>query len=257
MNLFVRKCVFLILNFIVLCSFPVLSQDEYKAEIGIQAGANAYTGDVNTIARKKQFLTGLTIIQPDFGAFLRYRFNTRTALRLGYDKSSVNGVYEYMDGVSTQSISLNNPLRMIDLTGEYNFFDLENNPFKRFSKKYSPYIYAGLGYMNMPNSETGTSSMTIPFGFGLKVKLAKRWNFNAQWSNHLLLGDNLEGKIEFDNPNPKTGFNPMNNDLLSGITLGISYDFWKRACNCNENTGKKSKVAKSKRLSTPSRVKNK
>ncbi|MBP1638235.1 MAG: hypothetical protein H6Q18_1024, partial [Bacteroidetes bacterium] len=183
MNVFFRKTVLLIFTMVFILCVPARSQDEYRAEIGVQGGGNIYAGDVNTIARLDYFVQNMKNIQPDFGAFFRYRFNPRTALRLGYDYSSVNGLYKFSE---TTSQMLSQQLHILDFTGEYNFFDLENDPYKRYSKKFSPYIFAGLGVMLMPNTMNIYNkkySAIFPFGIGLKVKIAQRWNFNLQWAN--------------------------------------------------------------------------
>lgn len=257
MNVFSGKTILLCFFFILFFSFNSKSQDEYRAEIGLQGGANIYTGDVNTVAKPDYFLQNMKNIQPDFGLFFRYRFNPRTALRLGYDYSTVNGSYIYNVNTSQQ---LNQTLHIVDMTGEYNFFDLENDPYKRYSKKYSPYIFAGLGVILLPDVENLLQKKyapTIPFGFGLKWKMAQRWNVNVQWSNHFLLEDNLEGILKFDygeqlriigntprwNPAWSKRINPMNNDLLSGLMIGISFDFWKKGCDCNQSDKMKKKTS--------------
>ena len=66
----------------------------------------------------------------------------------------------------------------------------------------------------------------------MKLKLGNRWNINLQWSNRLLLADNLEAISTFNNPNGLNGYNIFNNDLLSTLTVGISFDILKRECNC-------------------------
>ncbi|MGC3978896.1 MAG: DUF6089 family protein [Paludibacteraceae bacterium] len=240
------------LFFTIIIAELAVAQDakEYKAEIGIQAGGDIYAGDVNTVARKSHFSSNMSNIQPDFGAFFRYKFNSRVALRLGFDATSVQGNYLYSNAeTDTYNVTLNNnSIKMVDLWGEYNFFDYENNKYKRYSKTYSPYIFVGLGYIMMPASKAEkTSALALPFGFGLKVKLATRWNLNLQWSNRLLFADNLEGLPEYDNPMPKTVNNMLNYDLLSGVTVGLSFDFWERECDCISGSKKASKAYKAKR----------
>ena len=66
--------------------------------------------------------------------------------------------------------------------------------------------------------------------------MAEKLNFNIQYTHRLMLGDHLEGKLEFDNPIPKTTANLLNNDKLSGLSIGISYDFWVRSCDCPGGT---------------------
>lgn len=249
--------IFLSCLILLVQSLTLFSQnDPYRAEIGVQTGINIYEGDVNSITNLGKFNSNLKNLQPDVGIMIRYRFNQRLALRLGYDYSSVKGNYAYAVGNETFTAKLNNSVHAFDLWGEFNFFDLENNPYKRFSKMQSPYIFAGIGNLVMPGyqDEKGRKyTLTIPFGIGYKVKFGQRWNFNVQITHRLLLGDDLEGKRAFDNPIPKTDFNPMNQDIFSGLTIGFSYDIWEKNCNCNENSFKKgSKPAPQKTSNTKS-----
>lgn len=236
MNFFIRKTTFLSIYFLMTV-FNIVAQDiqEYRAEIGVQAGINLYAGDANTVSRKGIFLKSINNSQTDLGIFFRYKFNNRIALRLGYDHTGVVGDYQYANTPhGVYSITLNNSsIGAFDLWGEFNFFDYEKNKYNRYSKTYSPYLFAGIGYLNMPQATTeSTSSLTIPFGLGIKVILAPRWNLNLQWTNRLLFSDNLEGTPTYDNPLPHTNGNFMNHDLLTGLTIGVSFDFWAKECDC-------------------------
>ncbi len=250
----VRKLAFLCFM-LILNHLPVFSQnDPYRAEIGLQAGLNIYSGDINSIANKDLIISNLQNMKSGIGGTFRYRFNQRLAMRLGYDFTSVKGNYTFRDASGTYSTKPDNQLHMMELRGEFNFFDLENNPYKRFSKTYSPFIFAGFGAVIMPgykHPESRNYAYTLPFGAGLKVKFSQRWNFNMLLTNTLLMGDQLEGMAQYDNPLPKTEFNPMNHDMLSGISIGFSYDFWTRDCDCNENsfaTGRKPASQKTQKV---------
>ena len=75
----------------------------------------------------------------------------------------------------------------------------------------------------------------------MKVKLGQRCNLNVQWTTRLLLADNLEGVKTLNNPGGLNGSNPFNNDLLSTLTVGISFDIWKKLCDCENSTVMKDK----------------
>ncbi len=235
-NPFVQKATILSV-FFLLTFLSAKSQEVpfYRAEIGIQLGGNIYAGDANTIARKNFFSQNLNNLQADFGAFFRYKFNPRVALRLGYDYTGVSGPYKYANAGEEYVISLDNKgIGALDLWAEYNFFDYEKNNYKRTSRTFSPYVFAGLGYLNMANSQAEkASAFTVPYGVGVKIIIAPRWNLNLQWTNRLLLADNLEGLPEYDNPLPQTKSNFLNHDLLSGVSVGVSFDIWQKECDCN------------------------
>lgn len=243
MNVLIRKSVLLSLILLITHVTSWGQEDSYRAEIGMQGGLNVYSGDVNTIADLGLYSENMKYLNADFGILLRYRFNQRLALRLGYDYTKVKGNYAYKDGVGIYTATLHNPLHVFDLCGEFNFFDLDNNPYKKFSKRFSPFLFVGIGGILTPDfksEETGSNfTTTIPYGFGLKWKMGGKWNFNAQVTSRLLMGDNLEGKISYDNPFPKTISNPLNNDLFTGFSVGFTYDFWMKDCNCPQTVSAK------------------
>jgi len=208
---------FILLSVFLLSCGYVSAQDEYRAEIGVVGGGAYCLGESNN----KLFNN----MQTSYGLFLRYRFNPRIATKLELNFANIKGV---------GSPSFENKINAVDLTGEFNFFDLEQNPFKRYSRIYTTYIFAGLGLMTDMYPNQQVPAVSIPFGVGFKVKLAKRWNLNAQWSNRLLFSDQIEGIPEFNNPKGLNGSNFLNNDLLSTITVGISFDFWLKQCDCKK-----------------------
>jgi hypothetical protein len=224
-----------LVTLVALCLFTTLlsaqevlpDKDVYKAEIGVTSGGSYYLGDANS----KLFYN----LQQSYGGFLRYILNPRIAFRTEINSSLIKGSFTYLNS----PVVINNTVYSVDFCGEFNFFDLENNPYKRLSKTFSPYIFAGIGGMTDLYNGQKFPEMSIPFGIGMKFKLGNRWNLNLQWSNKLLLSDNLEGDPALNNPGGLNGTNPFNNDLLSTLTIGISFDIWKKGCDCLNNNAEK------------------
>ena len=198
----------------------ISAQENYRAEIGIAGGSAYYLGDANSQLFKNTTLT--------YGALLRYKLNPRIAFRAEWNKAKV---------VWTGN-TVGNNVNALDICGEFNFFDLEKNEYKRESRIFSPYIFAGIGVANYSYINNSTYTPTIPFGVGMKVRLNAHWNLNAQWSNRLLMSDKLEGIALLNNPNNLNGTNFLNNDLLSTATIAISYNFWKKKCDCLRTANK-------------------
>ena len=207
-----------------------LDKDEYKAEVGIVGGGSYYLGDANSQLFNKMQLT--------YGGFFRYVINSRIALRAELNSADIAGVYRNQIG----SLAFKNTIYSADLCGEFNFFDLEKNPYKQFSKPFSPYIFTGFGAMTNLYINQKLPEASWVFGLGMKVKIAKRLNLNVQWSNKLLLSifkvngiyhsDYMEGVAALNDPGGLNGSNIFNNDLLSTLTVGISLDIWKKPCKC-------------------------
>ena len=209
------------------------AQEVYKAEIGISAGGAYYLGDANNQLFKN--------IQPTFGGFFRYKFSPRLAIKVELLTASIKGNF-VADSIT---YVLNKSFNTADIVGEFNFFDFEKNKNNRLSKIFSPYIFAGIGGMTGMYTGQKIPILGIPFGIGMKLKLADRWNLHAQWSNKLLLADNLEENTDptisttLNNSGNLNGTNIFNNDLLSTVTVGISFDFWKQKCDCKNIVTKK------------------
>jgi hypothetical protein len=205
--------------FIAQLSAQKLVRDEFRAEVGITGGGNYYLGETNN-----QLFSNMRV---SYSGFFRYRFNPRLAVKAELSNVTVAGL-----GIN------NNPVFIGDLCGEFNFFDLEQNPYKRYSKIFSPYISAGVSVLTDVYIGQTMPEFGLPFGIGMKVKLNKRWNLNVQWTNRLLFNDNLEGgsapdvNSKYNNPNGLNGSNIFNNDIISTFTVGVSYDIWKKQCDC-------------------------
>ena len=203
---------FFILGVFALLSVHLAAQDEYHAEIGVNGGGSYYLGDANSqLFNNMQFA---------YSGFFRYCLNPRLAAKIEIANTVVS------------ETGFKNQARATDVCGEFNFFDLEKNEYKQFSKTFSPYIFGGFGGVVYSQSFT----MSIPFGIGMKVKLGNRLNFNAQWTTRLLLADNLEGLPAFNNSHGLNGTNLFNNDILSTFTIGLSVDIWKKLCDCENSS---------------------
>lgn len=205
----------------------VSAQENYRAEIGINGGGSFYLGEGNNALFRN--------IQPAFGLIYRQKFNPRIAGHINWNNTSIVGNAILADG-STELY--NNVVNAVDFCGEFNFFDLEKKEYKPFSKTFSPFIYAGIGGL-LYNSEippTFKERISIPFGVGFKMMLGERFNLNLMWSNRLSLTDKLEGITSLNNPAGLNGSNIFNNDLLSTITVGLTFNIFKEKCDCSDET---------------------
>ena len=209
----------LILSILAFNTFPIFAQEksdknDYRAEIGIIGGTSYYIGDASSTYFNYQN------IRPALGGFFRYRIDNRIAFKAELISTLIAG-----SGIENQAYAG-------DIVGEYNFFDLEQDPYKQFSKIYSPYILAGVGLINYNYLTVNMTNPSFIFGLGMKLKLGNRLNLNLQWSNRILTADDIESVAKYNNPNNLNGSNIFNNDFVSSLTIGISFDIWKKECNC-------------------------
>ncbi len=205
--------IFVVSNFF---SYLFAQDGGYRLEIGPMGGISSYMGEAN-----KAFYSNAA---PTYGGLIRYRFDTRFAARAEYNHTKAIG--------KNSGAKFENPVHVMDVAGEFNFFDLEKSKYSRFSKTFTPYIFIGIGGM-LYDYEGGMSfGMSFPFGLGFKFMLVNRVNLNIQLSNRLLFKDNLEGISLYSNPYGLNGSNFLNNDFLSSLTIGITLDLWSRKCDC-------------------------
>ena len=199
----------------VLWAFTVVAQDLYYAEAGINGGMSNYFCDISKNA----------LINPSFsyGLIYRQKFNTRMAVHANWNMTKV---------VSTEFSEINNNISLIDICGEFNFFDLEKRVYKPFSKEYSPFIFAGPVMMFYSYERSLQFNVGLTVGVGMKRMLGKQANLNVMLAYRLLSSDKLEGLKEYNNPAGLNGTNPLNNDMLWTLTVGITFNFWKNKCDC-------------------------
>jgi len=245
------------LSFFAFTNNVLAQEDVYVAEVGFNTGGSFYIGDANSLMFNNT--------QIAYGPFIRYNVDPRFSVKAELGITQITG--QYLDPVDLLQKSFTNSIRNLDVCAEYNFFDLEKLDYKLFSKTFSPFIFGGLGYMSYtydrpdfgiaPFNPTAHYNYIKPifvFGLGMKVMIAKRININFQWSNRLLItdsGDTMEGLSKLDHGKdgsiPKNGSNIFNNDLLSTMTIGVSFDIWKKQCDClNINKIEKHKKKKVK-----------
>jgi len=48
------------------------------------------------------------------------------------------------------------------------------------------------------------------------------------WTNRLMFSDNLEGVDKLNDNDQLNGSNIFNNDMLSTLSIGITFNIWKR-----------------------------
>ena len=193
-------------------SYATFSQS--KSELGFYGGAAYYLGDINPTDH----------FQPSnvaVGGIYRYNFNSRYALRAGMLFTSLEGSdFDAKASFSTDVVDLS-------LQVEFNFQPFQT-PKKTRTKKFSPYVTAGIGYI-APTSTT--SSITIPMGIGFKYCMGKRWTAALEWSFRKTFTDDLDN---LDDPNLLGESSLLhNNDWSSFAGIIISYKLFPDNTECH------------------------
>ena len=204
---------------------------EYLYEVGGMLGGAFYMGDVNQTMLFKN-------VNPAVEALFRYNVNFRVALKANLTWARVSGSTEGMDNVFPDHAQAAFEKNVIDLggQGEFNFFPYSDKYKHLNTKRLSPYIAAGAGLSFAPGDGDLFFSPYISLGTGVKYKLKNRFNIGAEWSVRKLFSDRLDvggGSELLDNPYGIESGWLKNKDMYSMLTIGVSFDFGLRNCNCN------------------------
>ena len=229
-----------VIIWICLSSFRIDAQDngpEYLYEIGGSIGGAFFMGDANNSALFKH-------TNPATELLYRYNVNFRIALKANLAWVRLSGSTEGLKNVFPNNAQASFEKNVLDMGGqaEFNFFPYSDDFKYLNTKRISPYIAAGTGLSFAPGEGNLFFSPYISLSTGVKYKLKKRINIGAEWSVRKLFSDRLDvngGNELLDNPYGIESGLIKNKDLYSILTIGLSYDFGLRNCNCNnKNTNK-------------------
>ena len=213
-------------------SWSGLHAQEYKYEIGGMAGGAFYMGDVN----KNAFFKGMN---PALGAVFRYNPNFRWALKADLMWGRVSGSTKGMKNVFPDNAQTSFSRSLIDMGAqmEFNFFPYSDKFTYANAKRFSPYVFLGLGVTVAPGNGKTYAGPNIPLGVGVKYKLKNRINLGCEFSFRKLFGDGLDvtdGNNAFlDDPYHMKGSLLKNKDWYSFLLFSVTWDFGPRNRICN------------------------
>lgn len=218
-----------------MCCSSLVKAQEFKYELGANAGVASYLGDANP---KNPFAS----LGGSAGIVARYNYNFRTAFSGTLDYFLLSG--------NTQRISENkfpNQAQtsftthgaILALRGEYNFFPYSDRyPFLQ-TRRFTPYI-SGSVACAIAAKDKGVSLLPgVGISLGVKWKVRNRVNLFASLEGTHFFSDSL------DTPSSSSAFlsNPYGTkssifkggDGMVRLMLGISFEFQQRGTNCNQN----------------------
>lgn len=240
-------------------------------EVGGSIGLSYYMGDINPNIPFLQSQLG-------WGVLVRYYDGTRWAFRVAYSNLQLNCNDKASGFRPERGLSFNTNVHDIALLAEFNFFDYFTGS-KR--NRISPYLFGGLSLLIFnPKADDGTdlcgvltdvygfndngdnvisngqdkysrTSVSIPFGVGVKYSVSKKIGMAFEWRWHYSFTDWLDDchgyypvydkDDEFVGYADPTGFaaddagnnkkmyiqrgNSSNKDLYGYLNLSITYKF--------------------------------
>lgn len=232
------------------------TDDQYKMEIGVGVALVSYEGDYNG---------GIfSNMQPGASVILRRIFNPYMGLRLaatyGKLKGNANDVKTWFPTLSTGSTGnggadgtvngqtragavptivgnersnyeFNNSVFDLSLTYEYNFWPYGTGHDYRGAKRFTPFVFAGLGATVVSGGGKTVFTGNVPMGLGVKYKAAERLNVGLEWAVHFSLSDDLDGSK--DPYGVKSSGLFKNTDCYSVLQLSVTYSFMPKCRTCH------------------------
>lgn len=197
-------------------------------EVGIGVGMLSYEGDYNGGVFK--------CMRPSAALLYRYLFNPRSAIRASVDygtlKSSSSNVKTVYPEPADE-YSFNNTVIDLNAIYEYNFWPYGTGKDYRGAKRITPYVMAGVGLTYAKTDDGSAVTANIPFGLGIKYKVARRVNINVEWVMHFSLSDKLDGMKD---PYGISSSGPFKNtDCYSQLMLNLTYSFKERCRVCHND----------------------
>lgn len=207
----------------------VYAQAPRTIEVGPHFGATGYVGDLNVWRGLKQW-DWKHLHQLDFnvGAVVRYNYDSRWTFRIDYSFLRLNAQDPIAAWVPSAAQPFHASLHDLSFITEFNFLDYYTG---QSEHSISPYIFAGLSGFYSPQREKPYFEfqkkpfkidlpLSIPFGVGCKISLAKRWASTVEWRMHYSLTDRLEGVTIADYAD-----NRQTNDWFGMFNLSFTYKF--------------------------------
>lgn len=197
-----------IVSILVLFVLITTSIAQAKWEAGAKAGTTFYLGDRNS--------TIFNSIDPVYGGFLRINVNSRWVTKIQF---------------TTATIKTDFKQRFLDFSvqEEFNFFEygvLNSNKWTRF---FSPYIFAGISLGTYEEGDYAIFAPNIPFGLGVKYKVFPKVNIGLEWCMHKLFTDAFDNR---SNPYKNKEFGLSNKDWYSMATFILSVDIGNKSSYC-------------------------
>ena len=220
----------LILVSLLLCCRVAGQEDDYMMEFGLGGGASFYMGDANTrLYRNSDGMASL---------IARYNVNRRFSLKAGFTAAGFSGDSSGSFGVLPEDgVSFSRTLYEAGIQAEWGFCGYSMTPWDG-CHRIAPYGTAGIGMVFAPKPASDEFALCIPIGMGVRYKLSERVNIGAEWTMRFSSSDRLdmtspEGSV-LNDPFLIRGKGMKNKDSYSFTMLYITFDMFRRPCDCNE-----------------------
>lgn len=204
---------------------------EYRMEVGGMTGVSSYYGDAN--------YNGLFNNMSIMGGLVgRYNINPRMSVKGALAIGKISGNTADSDNrFPTGDIEFSRSVYDLSVMFECNFFAYGYGAAYKGTRRFTPYIFGGLGATYAPAPLEGLFTVNIPLGLGVKYKFAPRWNVGCEFTLHCTLSDNLDVTSEqqpiLSDPYGIKSSGLKNKDNYSFLSFFVTYDIFPKYRKCN------------------------
>jgi len=216
---------FALLPAVLLFTSISASAQEYKYEIGGQAGGTMYMGDAN----QADLMIGW---KPTLGLVFRKNIDFRWAMKADLGYGRIGGDTNNTDNAFPNDAQVAFTRNFFRLGGqvEFNFMPYSDKFAYLHTSRLSPYLLAGLAITVAPGNDNTFVGLAYPLGIGVKYKIVNRINLGLEFAINNLLGDSFDAPkrkntFHLDNPyNIQSGIF-KNRDRYNSVTFSVTWDF--------------------------------
>lgn len=213
------------------CAMPSMclaqSDYQYRMEIGAGVGVVTYQGDLGGSLTKNMQPMASVVSRRVFNPYMALKFSAAYGKLKG---SSADSNTYYPDYAASQ-YRFNKTLVDAGVTYEYNFWPYGTGQDYRGAKRFTPFIFAGLGATYAGGEGNSAFTANVPIGLGVKYKAGKRLNVALEWAEHFSMSDKLDGVK--DPYGIKSSGLFKNTDCYSAIQLTLTYSFMPKCRTCH------------------------
>lgn len=213
------------------CCFTAAAQDDgYLMEVGLGGGGSFYMGDVNS--RLYNNTNGV------ISAVARYNVNPRFALKANLSSAGISGSSENAYGVLPGDGQVfSRTLYDFGIQVEWGFCGYGMEGWNG-CHRVAPYGLVGLGMAFVPKPARNDFAANFPVGLGVRYKMSDRVNVGLEWTMRFSTSDRLDvtsaDGTTLEDPFTIKGKGIKNKDSYSFTMLYVTFDVFKRPCNCND-----------------------
>ena len=212
------------------CTSAAAQDDGYLMEFGLGGGGSFYMGDVNS--RLYSGTNGMASI------IARYNINPRFSVKGNLAAAGISGDTEYADGaIPGDRLKFSRTIYDLGFQVEWGFCGYGMANWSGTSR-IAPYGLLGIGMTFAPEPAKNDFAANFPIGLGIRYKLSERVNLGLEWTMRFSTSDRLDVTdntgTSLENPFMIKGQGIKNKDSYSFTMLYVTFDVFKRPCNCND-----------------------